>query len=214
MAATVEEPRKQRTARVDWAGLLRRTFALDGLRLSAVWRQAKGAGVCEGPRWGALDIGPHPPAPPERPQQQPEQQGGEVRPTRGGAPAARSSPSRLLRRGRQRRVPAHASPVLHQDAGRTRAVAVHGADAPAPERLPGQAGSERGAGAEGLFRRALLAHGRGRQRAHAARSVPGALHRVRTVRARGAGPRAVGLEGKHPVQPRVSATEEHGTVAA
>ncbi len=29
MAATVEEPRKQRTARVDWAGLLRRAFALD-----------------------------------------------------------------------------------------------------------------------------------------------------------------------------------------
>ncbi|WP_233262307.1 hypothetical protein [Vitiosangium sp. GDMCC 1.1324] len=29
LAATVEEPRNQRTARVDWAGLLRRTFALD-----------------------------------------------------------------------------------------------------------------------------------------------------------------------------------------
>ena len=29
LAATVEEPRKQRMARVDWAGLLRRTFALD-----------------------------------------------------------------------------------------------------------------------------------------------------------------------------------------
>ncbi|WP_375771001.1 hypothetical protein NR798_08895 [Archangium gephyra] len=29
MAATVEEPRKQRTARVDGAGLLRRTFARD-----------------------------------------------------------------------------------------------------------------------------------------------------------------------------------------
>ncbi|WNG34251.1 hypothetical protein F0U61_11875 [Archangium violaceum] len=29
LAATVEEPRKQRTARVDGAGLLRRTFALD-----------------------------------------------------------------------------------------------------------------------------------------------------------------------------------------
>jgi hypothetical protein len=29
LAATVEEPRKQRTARVDWAWLLRRTFAWD-----------------------------------------------------------------------------------------------------------------------------------------------------------------------------------------
>ncbi|PTL80098.1 hypothetical protein DAT35_29165 [Vitiosangium sp. GDMCC 1.1324] len=29
LAATVEEPRKQRTPRVEWAGLLRRTFALD-----------------------------------------------------------------------------------------------------------------------------------------------------------------------------------------
>jgi hypothetical protein len=28
-AATVEEPRKERTPRLDWAGLLRRTFALD-----------------------------------------------------------------------------------------------------------------------------------------------------------------------------------------
>ena len=42
---------------MDWAGLLRRTFALDGLRLSAVWRQAKGAGVCDGPRWVTLDKG-------------------------------------------------------------------------------------------------------------------------------------------------------------
>ena len=29
LAATVEEPRKERTPRLDWAGLLRRTFALD-----------------------------------------------------------------------------------------------------------------------------------------------------------------------------------------
>ncbi|OJH36262.1 ATP-dependent helicase HrpA [Cystobacter ferrugineus] len=29
MAATVEQQRKQRTARVEWAGLLKRTFALD-----------------------------------------------------------------------------------------------------------------------------------------------------------------------------------------
>ena len=28
-AATVEEPRKERTPRLDWAGLLKRTFALD-----------------------------------------------------------------------------------------------------------------------------------------------------------------------------------------
>ena len=28
-AATVEEPRKERTPRLDWAGLLRRSFALD-----------------------------------------------------------------------------------------------------------------------------------------------------------------------------------------
>jgi len=41
LAATVEERRKQRRARVDWAGLLRRTFAL--LRLSGVWRQAQQA---------------------------------------------------------------------------------------------------------------------------------------------------------------------------
>ncbi|EPX61523.1 ATP-dependent helicase HrpA [Cystobacter fuscus DSM 2262] len=29
MAVTVEEPKKERTPRLDWAGLLRRTFALD-----------------------------------------------------------------------------------------------------------------------------------------------------------------------------------------
>jgi len=28
-AATVEEPKKERTPRLDWAGLLRRAFALD-----------------------------------------------------------------------------------------------------------------------------------------------------------------------------------------
>ncbi|PTL75062.1 hypothetical protein DAT35_56720 [Vitiosangium sp. GDMCC 1.1324] len=37
MAATEEEPRKQRTARVEWAGLLRRTEGPGRVRLSAVW---------------------------------------------------------------------------------------------------------------------------------------------------------------------------------
>ncbi|RKI41057.1 hypothetical protein D7Y27_19280 [Corallococcus sp. AB004] len=39
VAATVEEPRKERTLRLDWAGLLKRTFALDvdgGLLLKRV----------------------------------------------------------------------------------------------------------------------------------------------------------------------------------
>jgi hypothetical protein len=57
VAATVEEPQKERTPSLDWAGLLRRAESAGRLRLSAVWRQAKGAGVGDGPRWGALAIG-------------------------------------------------------------------------------------------------------------------------------------------------------------
>jgi hypothetical protein len=45
----------------DSAGGLGRAAAQDVrtgcVRLSAVWRQAKGAGVCDGPLWGAFDIG-------------------------------------------------------------------------------------------------------------------------------------------------------------
>ena len=62
LAATVEEPRKQRRARVEGAGLLRRTFALDGLRLCAVWRQAHDvrarcdkSGLAQG--WEAFGVG-------------------------------------------------------------------------------------------------------------------------------------------------------------
>ncbi|QSQ24326.1 transposase [Pyxidicoccus parkwayensis] len=58
VAATVEEPRKERTPRLDWAGLLRRTFALDVFAcLTEVWRQAAGVGVREGSRRGEGDCG-------------------------------------------------------------------------------------------------------------------------------------------------------------
>jgi hypothetical protein len=43
-AGARQERRKERTPPVDWAGLLRRTFAVDGLHLRQVWRQAAGAG--------------------------------------------------------------------------------------------------------------------------------------------------------------------------
>jgi putative transposase/transposase-like zinc-binding protein len=57
LAATVEKPRKQRTARVDWAGLLRRTFALDVFACARCGGRRAGAGVCDGPLWGVLDMG-------------------------------------------------------------------------------------------------------------------------------------------------------------
>jgi hypothetical protein len=37
-AATEEEPKKECTPRLDWAGLLRRTFALPGRQLTLGWR--------------------------------------------------------------------------------------------------------------------------------------------------------------------------------
>jgi hypothetical protein len=39
-AATVEEPSKARTPRLDWAGLLRRTESVGRVRLLRLWRQA------------------------------------------------------------------------------------------------------------------------------------------------------------------------------
>ncbi|QRN98498.1 transposase [Archangium violaceum] len=56
-AGTRQERRKERTPPVDWAGLLRRTFAVDGLHLRQVWRQAAGAGVREASQRGARDFG-------------------------------------------------------------------------------------------------------------------------------------------------------------
>jgi hypothetical protein len=56
-AATVEEPRKERTPRLDWAGLLRRTFALEVLACLRCGGRLKGVGVREGSRWGESDCG-------------------------------------------------------------------------------------------------------------------------------------------------------------
>jgi hypothetical protein len=47
-AATVKEPRKERTRRLDWAGLLRRTFALD------VFACLRCGGRLEGPPFKVL----------------------------------------------------------------------------------------------------------------------------------------------------------------
>ena len=41
-AATVEEPRKESTPRLDWAGLLKRTESPGCVRVLEVWRQAEG----------------------------------------------------------------------------------------------------------------------------------------------------------------------------
>ncbi|WNG51970.1 hypothetical protein F0U60_53580 [Archangium minus] len=54
-AVTVEEPRKERTPRMDWAGLLRRTFALDVLKTQttktpSASRSTAGSSGCPGAR--------------------------------------------------------------------------------------------------------------------------------------------------------------------
>ena len=54
-AATVEEPRKERTPRLDWAGLLKRTFALDVFACLRCGGRLKGVGVREGSRRGESD---------------------------------------------------------------------------------------------------------------------------------------------------------------
>ncbi len=56
-AATVEEPRKERTPRLDWSGLLRRTFALDVLACLRCGGRLKGVGVREGSRRSQSDSG-------------------------------------------------------------------------------------------------------------------------------------------------------------
>jgi hypothetical protein len=56
-AATVEEPRKERTPRLDCAGLLRRTFALDVFACLRCGGRLKGVGVREGSRRGESDSG-------------------------------------------------------------------------------------------------------------------------------------------------------------
>jgi len=56
-AGARQERRKERRRPGDWAGLLRRTFAVDGLHLHQVWRQAAGTGVREASQRGARDFG-------------------------------------------------------------------------------------------------------------------------------------------------------------
>jgi hypothetical protein len=56
-AATVEEPRKERTPRLDWAGLLKRTFAFDVFACAGCGGRPKGAGVREGGGRSASDSG-------------------------------------------------------------------------------------------------------------------------------------------------------------
>ena len=48
--AVRKEPKKQRTPRVDWAKLLRRTESVGCLHLCLVWGQAPGVGVPDGPQ--------------------------------------------------------------------------------------------------------------------------------------------------------------------
>ena len=57
MGATVEEPQKERTPRLDWAGLLRRAFALDVFSCVRWGGRLKGAGVPDGIRRGARHCG-------------------------------------------------------------------------------------------------------------------------------------------------------------
>ncbi len=56
-AATVEEPRKERTPRLDWAGLLRTMFALDVFACLRCGGRLKGVGIREGSRRGESDSG-------------------------------------------------------------------------------------------------------------------------------------------------------------
>ena len=57
-AATVEEPRKERTLRLDWAGLLKRTCALEVFAcLMRCGGRLKGVGVREGRQGSASDTG-------------------------------------------------------------------------------------------------------------------------------------------------------------
>ena len=62
-AATVEEPRKERTPRLDWAGLLKRTFAFDVFACAGCGGRPKGAGVREGGGRSASDSGAPGPSP-------------------------------------------------------------------------------------------------------------------------------------------------------
>ncbi len=61
-AAARQETRKERTARVDWAGLLRRTFVLDVFACGRCGGRLKGVGVREGGGRGAGDSGAAGPA--------------------------------------------------------------------------------------------------------------------------------------------------------
>jgi hypothetical protein len=61
-AALRQETRKERTARVDWAGLLRRTFVLDVFACGRCGGRLKGVGVREGGGRGAGDSGAPGPA--------------------------------------------------------------------------------------------------------------------------------------------------------
>ena len=77
-AVARQETRKERTARVDWAGLLRRTFAVEvlacvrcgGRRRVLAGRDGSGRGACDsgapGPAHGRCEAGPGARAPPGR----------------------------------------------------------------------------------------------------------------------------------------------------
>ncbi|WP_205520432.1 AMP-binding protein [Pyxidicoccus caerfyrddinensis] len=56
-AAAKLEAKKERTPRVVWAGLLRRTESAGRLLLLSVCRPSAGAGIPDGPRWGARHSG-------------------------------------------------------------------------------------------------------------------------------------------------------------
>ncbi|WP_336242485.1 transposase [Corallococcus exercitus] len=56
-AATVEEPRKERTPRLDWAGAAEKDVHPGCVRVLEVWRQAASVGVREASRRGESDSG-------------------------------------------------------------------------------------------------------------------------------------------------------------
>ncbi|EPX54929.1 guanylyl cyclase [Cystobacter fuscus DSM 2262] len=59
MAVTVEEPKKERAPRLDSRRAAGQDVRAGRVRLRPLWRQAPGAGVPDGTRWGARDFGAH-----------------------------------------------------------------------------------------------------------------------------------------------------------
>ena len=77
LAAAIEEPKKERTPRVDWAGLLRRTFALDVFACVRCGGRRQVLAYLRAPRWGRAiseQLGLPSQAPKRAPARRPPQQ--------------------------------------------------------------------------------------------------------------------------------------------